>query len=174
MLQAFSGNEDDYDEIRKAYVEIIALANTYYDLVLVDLDRELGKDISEKIMLNSNIIVANITQRIASINEFIELREKDPILKSQKTIMLIGRYDKHSKYTIKNVARYLKVKEQILAVPYNTLFFEASEEAGVIDLFFRIRKISDTEDRNAIFMREVKRAADNIIYKIQDMAMTKM
>ena len=83
----------------------------------------------------------------------------------------MGRYDRYSKYTAKNISRYLGEKNQILTIPYNTLYFEAAEEAGVPDLFLKFRKSIDPDDRNAFFIQEVKRAADNIIYRLQDLQM---
>lgn len=171
VLQGFSGNKEDYEDVCVTYMEIIALANNYYDLIFVDLDKGVGKEISDKILKDSNVVVASINQRLSSVNRFAELREKMPLLKSQKSLILIGRYDKHSKYTIKNITRYLSEKNKVSAIPYCTLFFEACEEAGVIDFFFALRKIKDSDDRNLIFLQEVKRAADNIVYRVQDLAM---
>ena len=91
-------------------------------------------------------------------------------MKSIKTLILIGRYDKYSKYTVKNITRYMGEKNKVSTIPYNTLFFEACEEAGVPDLFLRLRKV-DEDDRNGLFVAEVKRTADNIVYRLQDLAM---
>lgn len=171
VLEAFQGDPEDYDEIRNSYMDVIALANNYYDLVFIDLDKELGEENCNAIQKASNVIVANVNQRLSSINEFMETRETMPILKSQKALILIGRYDKFSKYTVKNITRYLGEKNKVSAVPYNTLFFEACEEAGTIDLFFSFAKIKDSDDKNLLFLNEVKRAADNIIYRLQDLKM---
>ena len=170
ILPSFKGEKREYDNLKKIYPEIINLANNYYDLVLVDLDSEIESEITDVILANSNIIVANISQRLASINRFIELREKLPILNSKKTLLLVGRHDKFSKYTIKNITRYMGEKNKVSTIPYNTLFFEACEEAKVPDLFLRIRNV-DEEDRNRFFIEEVKRASENIIYRLQDLAM---
>ena len=170
ILLSFKGEKKDYDNLKKIYPEIINLANNYYDLVLVDLDNEIEPEITDVILANSNIIVANISQRLASINRFMELREQLPILNSKKTLLLVGRHDKFSKYTIKNITRYMGEKNKLSTIPYNTLFFEACEEAKVPDLFLRIRNV-DEEDRNRFFIEEVKRASENIIYRLQDLAM---
>lgn len=170
ILPSFKGEKREYDNLKKIYPEIINLANNYYDLVLVDLDSEIESEITDVILANSNIIVANISQRLASINRFMELREKLPILNSKKTLLLVGRHDKFSKYTIKNITRYMGEKNKVSTIPYNTLFFEACEEAKVPDLFLRIRNV-DEEDRNRFFIEEVKRASENIIYRLQDLAM---
>ena len=170
VLQSFLGEKTEYDNLKQIYPDIINLANNYYDLVFVDLDNELGKDLKNQIMENSNLIVATISQRLSSINRFMELKEEKPILNSKKTLLLIGRHDKYSKYTVKNITRYMGEKNKVLTIPYNTLFFEAAEEAKVPDLFLKIRKI-DEEDRNGFFLAEVKRTAENIIYRLQDLAM---
>ena len=171
ILQTFKGDKIEYDEIKKTYAEIINLANTYYDLVFVDLDTtELGPEISNMILESSNLIVANLSQRLTSINRFMEIREQQPILNSKKTLILIGRHDKFSKYTVKNISRYMGEKNKVSTIPYNTLFFEACEEAKVPDLFLRLRKV-DEEDRNGYFLAEVKRTSENIIYRLQDLAM---
>ena len=170
ILPSFKGEKIEYDELKTYYPDIINLANRYYDLVFVDLDEELGEDLKDTILSNSNLIVVNLSQRLTSINEFMKIREEKEILSSNKTLILIGRYDKFSKYTIKNISRYMGEKNKVSTIPYNTLFFEACEEAKVPDLFLKLRKI-DEEDRNSIFIEEVKRTSDNIIYRLQDLAM---
>ena len=170
ILPSFKGEKIEYNELKTYYPDIINLANRYYDLVFVDLDKELGEELENTILTNSNLIVSSLSQRLASINEFMKLREEKTILNSNKNLILIGRYDRFSKYTIKNITRYMGEKNKISTIPYNTLFFEACEEAKVPDLFLRLRKI-DEEDRNSIFIEEVKRTSDNIIYRLQDLAM---
>ena len=158
-----SGRED----IVELYPDILTVANQYYDRIFVDLDDNVPPEVSNKIVNMSDIIVVNLNQRLSSIDDFKEKKAEKPELKSAKVLLLIGRYDRFSKYNIKNITRYLGEKNQILTLPYNTLFFEASEEAGVPDLFLRFKKFIDPEDRNAFFVDEVKRASDNIIYRIQ-------
>ncbi len=168
ILPTFKGDKNEYNEIRSYYPEIITLANSYYDLVFVDLDKQVQDDIEDTILENSHLIVANLSQRLTSINTFIELREEKPILKTKKTLLLIGRYDKYSKYNVKNISRYLGERNKVSTIPYNTLFFEACEEAKVPDLFLSLRKTGE-DDRNGFFLAEVKRTVDNIIYRLEDL-----
>lgn len=170
VLQGFRGETSDYDELEKKYPDIINLANSYYDLVFIDLDNEMNPSIREMILANSDLIVANISQRLTSIDRFMETRENTPILNSKKTLLLIGKYDKFSKYSIKNITRYMGEKNKVSTIPYNTLFFEACEEAKVPDLFLKIRNVDD-EDINGFFLSEVKRTSENIMYRLQDLAM---
>ena len=166
ILPSFKGEKLEYDELKTNYPDIITLANRYYDLVLVDLDDEIGDDLSEQILQSSNLIIASLNQRLTSINNFMKIREENELLKSIKTLLLIGRYDKFSKYTIKNITRYMGEKNKVSTIPYNTLFFEACEEAKLPDLLLRLRKVGE-DDRNSFFLSEVKRASENILYRLQ-------
>ncbi len=157
--------------IEKLYPSIIKSANQYYDLVFVDLDENVDEETKKTIIHDSDIVVINLSQRLRSINKFLELKTQNQILASQKSVILIGRYDKFSKYNSKNISRYLGEKNQVLTIPYNTLFFEATEEAGVPDLFLKFRKNLDPEDRNAFFIEEIKRASENIVYRLQNLQM---
>jgi len=170
ILSTYKGGNEEYKDIKMHYPEIINLANSYYDLVFVDLDKDVEEDISDTILENSNLVVASLGQRLYSINDFIEKREEKSIFKSKKTLILIGRYDRFSKYTMKNITRYMGEKNKVSLIPYSTLFFESAEEASIPDLFLKFRKI-DEEDRNGFFISEVKRTAANIIYRLQDLAM---
>ena len=67
------------------------------------------------------------------------------------------------------MSRELKEKRKMIAVPYNTLFFEASSEGTVADFFIKYRTITDQTDRNYIFMQETKRACDEILFKLQEL-----
>jgi hypothetical protein len=170
VLQGFQGSREKYEELRMNYADVINMANQYYDLVFVDLDGQIGDDIEKTILQNSNLIVATLNQRLTRIDNFMEAREKNPILNSMKTLLMIGRYDRYSKYSIKNLSRYMKEKNKVSTIPYNTLFFEACEEAKVPDLFLSLRKINE-EERNGFFLAEVKRTSENIIYRLQDLQM---
>lgn len=158
-------------EIESMYPDIIKSANQYYDLVFIDLDNNVDDETKNTIIRDSDIVVINMSQKMKSINRYMELKDQDQTVNSLKSLLLIGRYDRSSKYNSKNITRYLGEKNQVLTIPYNTLFFEAAQEAGVPDLFLKFRRNLDSEDRNAFFISEVKRAAENIVYRLQDLQM---
>lgn len=162
-------NETDEREIAQEYVNLINIANMYYDKVFVDLDNNLEEQIRQKIVDRSDLVIVNTSQNYNSIKKLKEKKEKSELLKSPKSLVLVGRYDKYSKYNAKNITRFLEEKNQVLTIPYNTLYFEATNEAGVPDLFLSLRKTIDSEDRNAIFIEEIKRASENITYRLQEL-----
>lgn len=164
-------NSPELQDIERIYPETIKSANQYYDLVFVDLDENVDEETKNSILSMSDVTVVNLSQRLKSINKFAEVKALKKGVQDRKRLVLVGRYDKYSKYNSKNITRYLGEKNQVLTVPYNTLFMEASDEAGVPDLFLRFRKMTDTEDINGFFVSEIRRASENIIYRLQDLQM---
>ena len=153
------------EEVAKIYSDIVQVAGKYYDMVFVDLDNEINSIGADEILKKSDLVIAMTSQKIASIKT---MQEKKIALPQNKVMLIIGRYDRRSKYTIKNLTRMFKEKKEILTIPYNTLYFEASQEGGVPDLFLRLRRIEDKNDGNFFFIEQVKKATQEIINKIQE------
>lgn len=171
ILLGYKGNKEGYEEVQNNYVELIKMANQYYDLVFVDLDEQVSNLNKKEILRESDLVVFAMSQRLKSIDNYKETVENyQDIIDSKRILPIICRYDKKSKYTTKNIARYLGQKNNMIMIPYNTLFFEAVEEGKLIDLLLRIRNV-DESDKNAFFLNEVKRATDTIIYKVQELQM---
>jgi len=159
---------EEYKQIAELYPNIIQVADRSYDLVFVDVSKKLPKELIKQILELSDVIIVNMTQRLKTIDEFISLREQNDFFKKNNILLNIGRYDKFSKYNIKNITRYMREKKDVHAVLYNTLFFEACSEGKVAEFFLRLRKL-DPEDRNAIFVSEIQRLTKDLIYKMQEL-----
>ena len=165
----YEDNEIQQKEIENEYVNLINIASMYYDKVFVDLDNNIDENIRQQIIDRSDLVIVNTSQNYNSLKKLKEEKEQSDLLNSPRSLILIGRYDKYSKYNIKNITRFLEEKNKVLTIPYNTLYFEAVGEAGVPDLFLSLRKSIDSDDRNAIFIDEVKRASENIVYRLQEL-----
>ncbi len=170
LLSPSTEDYNEYNQICKEYPEILRNADRYYDLIFVDLSGSMDQKNEENIINVSDVIIVNLTQRLKTINDFVKLRENDDFYRRKNIMLLMGRYDTYSKYNIKNVTRYIKERKEILAIPYNTLYFEACSEGKVIDFFLRLKK-TDENDRNRLFIDEVERTDDAIIYKLQELQM---
>ena len=161
---------NEYTRICSEYPEVLKIADRYYDLIFVDLSNRMHDKERDDIINISDVIMVNLTQRLKTINDFIELRENDDFYKGKNIMLLMGRYDAHSKYSVKNVTRYMKERKQVLAIPYNTLYFEACSEGKAIEFFLRLKNLEEG-DRNRVFVDEANRADDAIIYKLQELQM---
>ncbi len=170
LLSPSTEDYNEYNQICKEYPEILRNADRYYDLIFVDLSGSMDQKNEENIINVSDVIIVNLTQRLKTINDFVKLRENNDFYRRKNIMLLMGRYDTYSKYNIKNVTRYIKERKEILAIPYNTLYFEACSEGKVIDFFLRLKK-TDENDRNRLFIDEVERTDDAIIYKLQELQM---
>ena len=146
------------------------MANRFYDLVFVDLTKKMRTKEANDIINESDVLVLNIGQTLKSVNDYQELKETEDFRTRRNIIPLIGRYDSHSKYNVKNITRYLKEKRDMLAIPYNTLYFEACCEGKVIDFFLRLKNVDPT-DRNHFIAAEASRADETILAKLQELQM---
>lgn len=160
--------KEEYLKIRDKYKDIIKNASKFYDMVFVDVEKGLDDDLVKQILKISDLTVVNVEQKLNEINDVNELLHSK--LRNDDFVLNIGRFDNYSKYSVKNISRYLGLKRDITVVPYNTLFFEAASEQSVADLFLKIRRVEDG-DRNATFVKEVKQAVEKIIYKLQELQM---
>ncbi len=160
-----------YKEIYQNYCKILQIADKYYDIVLVDLDGRLNFEIKNQVLAVSDLNLYVTSQKISDIERYIDLKNKNKDLNTLKNSIVIARYDSESKYNKKNLSKYLNEKGELLVIPYNTLFFEAAEEANVMDLFLKLSNIKDTTDNNYIFMKEVQKVAEFIINRLQELQM---
>lgn len=164
-------NVELYKEIYQNYCKILQIADKYYDIVLVDLDGRLNFEIKNQVLAVSDLNLYVTSQKISDVERYIDLKNKNKDLNTLKNSIVIARYDSESKYNKKNLSKYLNEKGELLVIPYNTLFFEAAEEANVMDLFLKLSNIKDTTDNNYIFMKEVQKVAEFIINRLQELQM---
>ncbi len=169
--ESFNTNYENYKKIEECYIELIRMANQYYDMVIVDLEKTMSTKIKEEILRISNLNVMVFSQKKVSVDRYMRLRDNNEEIMGVKTIPVIGKYTSHSKYNIKNLTRYLDEKKEISVIPFNLLYFEAAEEAGVTDLFLRLKNIKDKTDENYIFMNEVLKLTNKIIKRLQELQM---
>lgn len=160
----------EYLEIAKMYPDILQVANRSYDLVFVDISKKMDEQEANHILEIADVIIVNITQKLQIIDEFYTLKEENNFFKNNNVLLNIGRYDRFSKYNVKNVSRYLRMKNDVLAIPYNTLFFESCSEGKVAEFFLRLRN-ADSEDRNGVLIQEVDRMSKVVLSKIQELRM---
>ena len=162
--------EADYETHKKVFKNIARIANQYYDLVFIDIDHTLDEITTNSLLEISDLVVFNISQKIRQLNDYLKEKEENELLKEKAFIPLLGKIDEKSKYTAKNISRYLKEKETVCTIPYNTLFFEACNEAEVADFFIKYRKIK-SKDKNFYFLEEVKKVSEKIVQKLKELQM---
>lgn len=162
IITGIKNNKEQYDAVKEKYAQIINQAAQYYDMVVVDLDRQIGRQSEIDILNESDVVVSLVPQRAKMIEETIKTINEGIFLKEKNTVLAIGKYMNETKYNAKNITRsLLKRKDIINTIPYNNLFFEASQEGTVIDLFLNLMRINE-KDANYFFIDEVRKLNDAI------------
>ena len=161
--------KEDYNKQIEAMRTIIRMANKYYDLVFVDLEGDIADPIIQGILEESNLIIANTTQRIKYIKEFLEYRRTFDCVKKDNIIYLLGKYVRYSKYNDKNLQRAEKLSE-VYGIPYNTLFFEACNEGNLADFIINFRRVKETSVQAPI-IESIAVVANRIIEKLKELQM---
>ena len=161
--------QEDYQNQRRTYKEIAKIANRYYNLVLVDISGSPEESITRSILEESDIVVVNLPQNIKKINEYLELKRTNKVFNTEKTIILIGRCDKNSKYNAKNLSRQTNIRD-LYPVPYNTQFLEAINEGKITEFFTKFRGRIHP-DENTYFLEEVKKNSERILEKLKELQM---
>lgn len=164
-------NEKNYLLISKGYPTLLNVANQYYDMVFVDLSKELDESIRNEILEQANLNIYVSAQKLSSIDKYTQLRQENPLVQGPKNFLLIGKYNKNTKYNKSNIQKYLGEKNEISVIPFNTLLFEAAEETAVVDMFLKLSNIKDTTDTNYIFMSELSKLVEKIITKLKELQM---
>ena len=170
LLPPVANSYEEYEKVFPMYQDLLIAANKYYDIIFVDLNKGLNKKAVVDILSMADVIVVNITQRMKTIEEIMMLKQENPLFQKQNSILLVGKYDKFSKFSAKNIARYMGSKEEIMTMPYSTNFFDATNEGLVDEFFWKYRNVSET-DRNSIFCKEVDKNSQAILMKLQEVQM---
>ena len=167
------GGNVDYIRTYSATKNILSVARKYYDIIFVDLNNGFSEAPTREILEMSNIIIINVEQKMSEFDALTELKEKEKLFTPKNSFTLINRYDRESKYTSKNITRYLNEKKEVFTVPYDNLFAEAVQEGTAAEFLLnpRIRKLEDTEDKTAFLISELSRAEQAIVYRMQELQM---
>lgn len=156
----------EFDRYIEYLKDIIKLANRYFDIVLVDLEGTIEEQKIKEILELSTVRVITLTQNLNVIDNFMEQKEKSAILQDPNKIISIGRYDEKSKYTVRNVAKYIREKT-VFGVPYNTMFSMDAPEGKVADYIIRFRRVNQT-NINAGFVNAIHKETEEIIRMVKE------
>lgn len=145
---------------------IIMNASQYYDQIIIDLKKGMKYQEQQEIFNLSDVIVANVDQRIENITD--AMKDKEIERNKDKIIWNICRHDKNSKYNTKNLLRTIFKKDVLYETPYNTLISEATQEGKIAEIMLRFRTIKEQGD-NLDFVSKTKQLVEGILMKYQQL-----
>lgn len=176
-LEVIAGKKETEDEENEkfdfnTYTDIVKIANNYYDMVFVDLQKGLEDNLTRRMLEASNLIVCNMEQKLEDVENMVETQKMEKIVGGKNVIYLFNKYEKNSKYNIKNIIRNSKMKRDIYAVPYDLMYSDVLQD-GTVDQWILNPKIrrATLEDEHGYFISEINNFCEGIIYKLQELHM---
>ena len=158
----------EYMNVSSYFSQIIDVANSVYDIVLVDLSKKIPKQNRDKVLNISDLVVVNFNQNMTSINRFLKLKQNNEFYRKSNVLLNIGRYNPNSKYSNKNVARYLKEKNIPMVVPYNILLADECSEGKIIDYFLKVQRMEGYDNKDTYFVKQLRNTTQSLEYKMQE------
>ncbi|MFA9463295.1 MAG: hypothetical protein ACERKN_03275 [Velocimicrobium sp.] len=155
-------NRDIFEQsIQPTILEVLELANQYYDMVFIDISSNRG-ELTNKLLERADLMVVNLSQNPCTIRTFFE---ETPVEKG-KQIYILGNYDKNSRFNRINLS-YMFPKLSIqntVTISYNGLWRDASYEAEAIS-FMRKQFNANVRKKTDNYAKEIKKASLQIIRK---------
>lgn len=158
----------EYANISSYFSQIIEVANQAYDIILVDLSKKVPKVNKEKVLAISDLVIVNFSQNMSSINNFLRLKANNEFYRKNNVLLMMGRYNPNSKYSNKNVARYLKEKNIPMVVPYNILFADECSEGRIVDYFLKVQRLEGYDNKDTYFVKQLRSTTESLEYKMQE------
>lgn len=158
----------EYANISGYFSQIIEVANQAYDIILVDLSKKVPKVNKEKVLAISDLVIVNLSQNMSSINNFLRLKANNEFYRKKNVLLMMGRYNPNSKYSNKNVARYLKEKNIPMVVPYNILFADECSEGRIVDYFLKVQRLEGYDNKDTYFVKQLRSTTESLEYKMQE------
>ena len=167
LYGSFKNDPDSYSRILETFPLIIDYASQFYDIVLVDLSKGYDSAEVNQILQKSDLIVLSMSQNREMLKRIFKSMDTLKILQEKTIIPVLGRYDRFSVYSTKNIARTFNYKKKIYTIPYNTQFFDACNEGKVMDFIVKNINADIATDRNGYFLAEVSTLVEAIIESIK-------
>lgn len=163
LFGTFKNDKDSYSRILETFPLILDFANQYYDIVLVDLNKGTSDQEINKILQKSDLIVLTTSQSRLTLKKTFNAIETLKILQEKPIIPVIGKYDRFSSYSAKNIARTFNYKKKLYTIPYNTQFFDACNDGTITSFVSSNIKANVALDRNGFFIDETGKLVDAIL-----------
>lgn len=141
-------------------IKIMNKAQSFYDVVFVDLNSGLFDDISKKVLESSDLIIVNLEQNEKMIDDFFKEQIKSPIFKDKNILICISKYDCESKCSKRYISHNFKFSP-IYSIPYSTEFLDSINNHETLNFFYTNNKFVKGEEFE-FFFNEINKVTDKI------------
>ncbi len=135
VLAGISLDEKNLAEV-DVFKAILEMAQSTYDLVLLDVDNGFAKHYVEAVLKFSDQVVVNISQNINLIEAFAASCEARTDDLFASLFICIGNYEAASKLTIRQIGKRFASKN-VIAIPRHVALIDALNSGNLLELFGR-------------------------------------
>jgi cellulose biosynthesis protein BcsQ len=160
-----------YYQVANYYSQIAEFANTFYDVVIVDLANKIPDEYQMKIFNLSSLIVISLRQAQEELDNFLQLKAENEFYRKNNVAIALGNYYKESRFTDKNVARYLKEKKYPFVFPHSIQFSDACSEGNILDYIVKIKALEGDLREDGYFYTKLNKTTEDIDYRRKEVDM---
>lgn len=143
-------------------LNILCCAREAYDLVFVDVNSGVHSILTDKILDISDSVIINLNQNEKVLRDYFNSEIWHYDFKDKHKILVLGRYDPRSKYSVRYIKNTFNYEGEIYTIPYSVNFMDAHNDHQVIE-FFMANSDCSKNDENYFFMKEVDKLANHIL-----------
>jgi len=162
LLPTKSKDLADFRNSGKFYPSLLDVANHVYDVVIADIDLDLGEDTVQSILDKSSIIIVCLNQNPESIEKFAQLKNADERYRKSNVLLGMGKCNPESRYSPKNASRTLKEKDAPIIIPYNVNFADECCDGNMVDFLLKAKSLHYTDRPDGYFYAVVKDGVERI------------
>ncbi len=165
LIGTYGTNKEIYNKnFLQTIEELLKLSDSAYDFTFIDASSGVENELTQKILLSSDLIVININQNKNVLDDLFDNENYRNFYKKMedKILFIVGMYDNCSKFNLSNICRLYKIKkDKISFIPYNRQFADYSNEGKVVE--FIINNMNSTKnDDTYLFISQL----DDCVNKI--------
>jgi MinD-like ATPase involved in chromosome partitioning or flagellar assembly len=160
LLGTTKRHEELFANLTDVVPSILAAAKQYYNMSLIDVNSGTKNNLTKTVLDTSDLVVVNLNQNVNVLEKFFN--DKPAFLNGKDYIIVLGQYDKNSKYTVSNIKRGYKCSTPIFTIPHCSGFMDACNDRTVVEFFLKNKNIGSSHD-NFFFLSEVRRMAKSVL-----------
>jgi MinD-like ATPase involved in chromosome partitioning or flagellar assembly len=147
--------------------EIFLQAQSYYDLLAIDVQGGSHHPLTNLILHQSDLIVVCLDQNSHLLTQFFAKQLWHPALDQKPFIIVLGKYDPQLKLSIKNIVRRFQCTVPVYALPYCSAFRNACNEHQVLEYLIRVRNVERSHPSYS-FIKHARQLAHGIQQHVGD------
>ncbi len=165
LPSAHTKDYKNYANLATFIPQIVEVANTIYDMVIVDVYKDLPGNVKKRMIEISTLVVMEIMQNQDSALAFQRLKQENEFFRKRNVAIAIGKYNPDSKYSAKNIGRMLNEKNIPMVIPYNILFSDYCTDGRVVEYFLKLEQLDKSSSgKDNYFAEEIYKTTERIDY----------